>query len=223
MKNIDFDEFFEKLPFLVNGTLSPEEQRAMHLFFSENPELLEDLRWHQGMLLYAQKHGDALKPEENTSPAPQTGQLMRQFQTVLQSWKNFAAGGSNLAYGAVVFASGVLVSVLAMHMPWGASQQEQTEVAFAEHRGMGKTSTTGKACFRVAFKQEASIENVNQLLSTHFLSIFEGPNGVSEYTLTTGRMNQTEAVEALKNSQVVKEWSQVHTHDVISCTPETKK
>jgi hypothetical protein len=211
------------LPFLVNGTLSPAEQRAMHLFFSENPELLEDLRWHQGMLLYAQKHGAALSAVENTSSIPQTGLLMRQFQTVLQAWKNFAAGGPSLAHGALVFVSGVLVSVLAMHMPWEGAQQEQTEVAFAEHRGMGQTRTIGKACFRVLFKQDASMEHVNQLLSTHFLSIFEGPNGVSEYTLTTGRMNQTEAVEALKSSDVVKEWAQVHTHDVISCTPETKK
>ncbi|WP_138515780.1 hypothetical protein [Limnobacter alexandrii] len=213
VNELDLRRFAEQLPFFVSGTLDTEQQRWMHFTLGANPELHEQLRWHQALMreVVLQEENAQLQAPADLGWADIQEHLaksdslsfFKETYARFMAWFSTPVRVGSFATSLVLFAAGTAVLM-------GYMVQPEMSAPYSDFRSCGVFSEDRDyAYFQVGFKPNIGEQQIRLVLIQNNISIVAGPTHMGEYTVKVPRRMLESNADLLNSLDVIESVSSI--------------
>lgn len=213
LNELDLRRFTEQLPYFVSGTLDIEQQRWMHLLLGTNPELYDQLRWHQTLMreVVLEEEKAQLQAPADMGWADIQKQLNVQHSPTwlkaaferFSTWFSTPVRMGSFAASLLVFGVGTAVLV-------GVLGPQVSPAPYSDFRSCGVfTEDRDYAYFQIGFKPDIAEQQIRLVLIQNNISIVAGPTHMGEYTVKVPRRTLELAPDLLRSLEVIESVSSI--------------
>ena len=210
----DFQRRAEQIPFLLNGTLTADEQNALKAAIAADPALARELELHKRIReavnqsaavpprsslpqflnrLAAESQRDVLRSSDNVATIERKVTPISQELRSRRGWK--------LAFAVAASLVVIQAAMLAPFLKQSSSTLEPLS---------GASSAPAAANLQLTFKPEATEKQIRELLRANGIEIVAGPSALGVYSARA--QDASAAVKAISaNSAVVESVSAIST------------
>lgn len=193
-------QFLEKLPWYVNGTLPPDERKWVDHYLIEHPEDAHEVQWDRGFRALSQTVPLDIGWEKclaNISKLPKKRSFLSSMSDMLM--------GHRQGHGAWPLVSTACLLIILLQSAFIAKQildKNDSNEEFARYRDL-RIQAEGPV-IQVRFKEKTQERDIRMLLLGINGSVISGPNQLGDYLIRIPSKDTSSALNQLTSSAIVE-------------------